>query len=577
MYNYAVSNPDFMNIPSPKRKLAVRVRRIHMLILVVVLAPILTAVFVMVTGITNDISGKLAHFYSIEVVGKFNLLVSEELALIREISRSAPVIDWFADENNTGKKSAAYSKMMSYANKLQSANLYFGVQKSLNEYSIDSGTPFGNFLPFDKLDPDDYSNNWYYDCIGSRHEYVFNIDVDKITNIPQFWINHKVMDGNNLAGVLCSGILLDEMASCLFSQFNNKNVRGYIIDSRGFVQMDSHSSGFRIEDKEQPQNNIRVMYSDPLFVSAMDTYLANINGYFDKFSPAEIIKLNNNRYMYAAVVPITDTNWSVVTFYSNKALYGIEKLFPLLITMLSSFLFYTLASSICMRRMVFRPLDRLAKSLSAPNFHVNDIFGSDKNDEIGILAQTIQKMRDRLSTYNAELLRAARERERLLRIDQLTDIPNRRSLDERLPLEWGRAMRTRTPISILILDLDHFKNYNDTYGHLQGDKALQTVAKVFTGELKRSSDLAARWGGEEFAILLPDTDLKGAVGIGEQIRKKVEELQIPLADGSTSKITVSIGVNSLTPTLNNTIEGFIHDADMALYAAKREGRNRVCR
>ena len=209
---------------------------------------------------------------------------------------------------------------------------------------------------------------------------------------------------------------------------------------------------------------------------------------------------------------------------------------------------------------------------------------SDEDEEKGLsleaadyitkpFSATIVKLRVR---SQIQIVNQMRTIERLSMIDQLTNIPNRRSFDERLPLEWGRAIRTQTPISILILDLDHFKNYNDTYGHLQGDKALQVVAKVFIQELKRSGDIVARWGGEEFAILLSDTDINGAMDIAERIRLKIENLPIPLADDSVSKITASIGVYSLVPTKNDVHEDFIRNADMALYTAKREGRNRVC-
>jgi diguanylate cyclase (GGDEF)-like protein len=112
---------------------------------------------------------------------------------------------------------------------------------------------------------------------------------------------------------------------------------------------------------------------------------------------------------------------------------------------------------------------------------------------------------------------------------------------------------------------------------LQGDEALQAVAKIFTQELKRSGDLVARWGGEEFVILLANTDLKGAFDVGERIRINVENTYIPLADGSVSKMTVSIGIYTIIPTANDSLEEFIRRADTALYTAKREGRNRVCR
>jgi len=571
-----VSNVDITIESYPKKKLASRVRNAHMLVLVLVFVLVTATAVVIVTGIASDASGKFARFYSIEATGRFNIHVNQKLALVRDISRSTIVIDWFADEENPAKRAAAYNEIMHYTRALKSANVYFGIHKSLNEYSIDNETTLTNFLPFDKIDPAAAYSDWYYNCIRSTHEHMFNVDVDKVSNTPRLWINHKVMDGNNNPlGVICSGLSLDETIDCLFSQYDSKNVLGYIIDKNGYIQLGSVSSDFRFE-KGKSRNNIRTICSDPVFVSALGEYLSNINDYFDIYSQAEVIKLDKNYYMYASIAPIADTDWSIVIFFNNHALYSIRKFFPLLIIMLSAFLIYTLVSNIFMHWLVFRPVNHLTNSLSASNFYIGEIFGRDRDDEIGILAQTIQRMRDRLSTYNAELLRAARERERLIRIDQLTDIPNRRNFDERLPLEWGRAIRTKTPISLLILDLDYFKDYNDTYGHLQGDKALQIIAKVFTQELKRSSDLAARWGGEEFAILLANTDFSGAHDVAERIRQKTEELQIVLTDGSISKITVSIGINSLIPTTNNLLEEFIHHADMALYTAKREGRNRVC-
>ena len=160
-------------------------------------------------------------------------------------------------------------------------------------------------------------------------------------------------------------------------------------------------------------------------------------------------------------------------------------------------------------------------------------------------------------------------------MDQLTNIPNRRSFDERLHLEWGRAIRDETPISILILDFDNFKEYNDIHGHKQGDKALQGVAKILMQELKRAVDFVARWGGEEFVVLLPNTDRDKALIIAERMRASIEATQIPLPDGQTSKITISIGVNAKIPAPIDSADDFLYHADKALYAAKNGGRNRV--
>ncbi|MCL2304818.1 MAG: diguanylate cyclase [Planctomycetaceae bacterium] len=161
--------------------------------------------------------------------------------------------------------------------------------------------------------------------------------------------------------------------------------------------------------------------------------------------------------------------------------------------------------------------------------------------------------------------------------DPLTGIPNRRSFDSRLNLEWHRAMREKMPISILILDVDEFKAYNDTYGHQQGDVVLQTVADALMVPLKRGFDFAARWGGEEFVVLLPNTDSAGALCVAEMIRREVGKREIPCVRGGTTKnVTVSIGVNTQIPSPKLSIANLVAQADGALYQAKKAGRNRVC-
>lgn len=174
------------------------------------------------------------------------------------------------------------------------------------------------------------------------------------------------------------------------------------------------------------------------------------------------------------------------------------------------------------------------------------------------------------------IVRQMRTIEKLCLIDALTDIPNRRSLDRQLEIEWGRAMRNQTPLSLLVLDVDRFKNFNDTYGHPQGDVLLQYLAQLLSSSLKRPADFTARMGGEEFAVLLPDTHVEGAQTLAEEIRIKTEAMRIPYLDDTPElSVTVSIGVACLVPGPGDTLDRLVADADNALYAAKKAGRNRV--
>jgi len=184
----------------------------------------------------------------------------------------------------------------------------------------------------------------------------------------------------------------------------------------------------------------------------------------------------------------------------------------------------------------------------------------------------IVKLRVRNQIQIVNQLRAI---ESLSRLDQLTGVANRRSFDERIDVEWKRAARENAPISILLMDLDMFKAYNDAYGHQQGDIALRAVANIILMSLKRPPDFVARWGGEEFIVLLPNTPLDGALEISENIRRNVESHEIFHEDGSSSKTTISIGVSTQIPSQGFLVSAFVSRADKALYAAKAAGRNRV--
>ena len=173
-----------------------------------------------------------------------------------------------------------------------------------------------------------------------------------------------------------------------------------------------------------------------------------------------------------------------------------------------------------------------------------------------------------------QIVNQLRTIERLSMIDQLTNLPNRRSFDIRLSVEWKQAIREKLPISLLMLDLDKFKDLNDTYGHQCGDIVLKYLADVFQRSLKRPSDFTARWGGEEFIVLLPNTPLEGAIEVAENIRVNVEKSTIN-HEGVNLKITVSIGVTAILPVQNSSMEMFIAKADKAMYMAKEAGRNKV--
>ena len=181
--------------------------------------------------------------------------------------------------------------------------------------------------------------------------------------------------------------------------------------------------------------------------------------------------------------------------------------------------------------------------------------------------QRIAAMRQRLVEANIKLTHLAE-------IDGLTGLPNRHRLDQKLNEEVGRCARARLPLSVILLDIDHFKRFNDTYGHLIGDACLKLVGQSLVAELHRPADLVGRYGGEEFCVVLPDTALAGAVTIAEQLRKAVSALVLQ-TDAEPARLTISLGVTTLVPQPGAKADDLLKPADAALYQAKADGRNLV--
>jgi len=182
-----------------------------------------------------------------------------------------------------------------------------------------------------------------------------------------------------------------------------------------------------------------------------------------------------------------------------------------------------------------------------------------------------------LKKSQKELKKANEKLKNLSTRDQLTGLYNRREFERIITKEWRHAIRELEPISLIMIDIDNFKPYNDNYGHLAGDNCLQEISRCMDGSLKRPRDFIARFGGEEFVVILPDTDGKGALHTAERIRKDVFDLQIPHKYSNVEEyITISLGIASTGEADLFLFEELLDKADQALYKAKETGKNKCC-
>ncbi|MBD3562588.1 sensor domain-containing diguanylate cyclase, partial [Planktothrix sp. FACHB-1355] len=183
---------------------------------------------------------------------------------------------------------------------------------------------------------------------------------------------------------------------------------------------------------------------------------------------------------------------------------------------------------------------------------------------------------EKLIQINHALEQANSKLEELSNIDTLTKIANRRCFDNYFAKEWQIHQEEQKPLAIIIIDIDYFKLYNDSYGHQEGDDCLMLVAQNIAKVTQRSIDLVARYGGEEFIAILPNTNTEGALTVAESMRKTIASLAIPHANSEVSQyLTLSLGIASLIPTAETYPENLIANADKALYVAKNQGRDRA--
>jgi diguanylate cyclase (GGDEF)-like protein len=291
----------------------------------------------------------------------------------------------------------------------------------------------------------------------------------------------------------------------------------------------------------------------------------------------------------SAYTPIPGTSWFVVAAvpYQN-VLAEARSVRDKMIAIGLMCLLFAVALAYLIARSITAPLEQLVATMQqaeSGNYAIR--IGPGGKDELTVLAQKFNHMAWRIGKQHEQMEAQVAERTRDLEeanrqlaalslTDGLTGVANRRRFDEMLPAELARAARVEQPLALMMIDVDFFKNYNDYYGHQEGDACLQAVARLLAAHARRASDLAARYGGEEFVMLCADTDAQDALALAEAIRAGLEALALPHHQSPIGRVSVSIGVAVLSaPHELQTAERFLRQADKAMYRAKSQGRNQV--
>ena len=396
-----------------QNRIGTRLRNANVALLMFSSVVVIAVMLMILHGITQSVSKDYAELYSSKTIGELNTYLGREIATITMTARSDDLVEWFLDESDPAKRERAYMEMMNCLEVLNSGNLYFGIEATLNEFSIDSQTPFAGFQPYDVLDPNRIDDAWYFECKNSDTGYVLNVDVDKLAQRKRVWLNYNVIHEGKSIGVLSTGLLFDQVIERLFSEYEEKSVRGLAINAQGMIQMDSEIE--RETERLIYENDIYAAdyIADPSFAAAIDVYLGNIDGYFTAESPPTVVALSSGRYSYAAISPIEATDWSIIAFYNASTLFNTMQMLPLFILILALFVSYMFIIHFFNKRILLNPFSLLIQSVSElSESSDNHLYGLDRDDEFCLLAKTIQEMKIGLDTYNSELFVAKEQAER---------------------------------------------------------------------------------------------------------------------------------------------------------------------
>jgi len=509
-------------------------------------------------NVANQMSAEYAERYAASSAEALSAHVAKEISILSIAIQSGDVIEWLKDEFNEEKKAYAFDVLSGIVSQLYSYNLYIGIADSLNEYRVEIWDDLNTINPVAVLDENEPKDVWFFEIINSDRPYNLSVSIDHFLQRKRVWLDYKVEYNGVPIGAICTGLEFSHIAGELFSQYENNNMRGLIVDSNGTIFMDSSL----MENNEflhyEYTTTLKDEFADRAIIEAAEAHFRNTDGFWQDIGQPEVTRLSGGKFKYMTIAPIRHTEWSFIILSDTITLFDASYSVPIIIVVLLLLIAFAVASSLASYRIIFKPLRKLDDSLIKLNEHsAETIFGGERDDELGHLSNTIQDLFNKAN------------------IDPLTGLYNRRFMDSSMERIMDLLSRSEAQLSVLMLDIDFFKRYNDTYGHEAGDKCLQAVAHALSETVTRVNDIVVRYGGEEFTVILPGTNSEGACLLAEELLSGVRNLNIPHEKNEAAQcVTISIGVATGKADYKQNLAMYLKRADEALYTSKESGRNK---
>lgn len=503
-----------------------------------------------------------------------------EIALSRQFANSHQLITWARNPEDPDLKRQAIAEMENYRLNFADNSYFVALRESGDYYHNNAANEYADSQYRYSLDPDRPADSWFYKIIKQNRDMHLNVNPDVELGVTKLWIDMLLRDGDEILGVVGTGLDLTHLLNSVVNK-DEPGITSLFTDHDGAIQLyrDQSLIDFgSITKASADKTRVDRLFSDDADKRAVQELMQQLVA-----DPGEIktrfVTIDDRRHL-VGLAYIPEIDWYEVTLLDlNKVLpfshfSGILLSFGLML--LASLIMLHLA----LNRFVLNPLTQLESGMDEirEGHYPQSLPQTPPNNEVGRLMNHFRHMASAVQSAREELEQKVLNRtealDRLTKTDALTELLNRRGMQEQLDNQWQLLQRERRRFGLVWLDLDHFKQINDRYGHKAGDQVLLSVAEQLR-KLLRGYDYAARWGGDEFLLLIQTDRLDLIEGLSERIRSSVAESSI-VYDDSQPPITITLSAGChLASSSDETLEKALQAADTALYEAKEGGRNRL--
>ncbi len=501
-----------------------------------------------------------------------------EIKLARQMAAEPALIKMALNEGDVAVRQRAINVMERYRIDFRDHSYFAAFARSGKYYFNDANNKYTGRQYRYTLSPNKKDDKWFYATLNDKKDYQVNLDPDTHLGVVKVWINVLLKDGDEVLGVIGTGIDLTDFLKESVA-IEQVGVHNFFVDQNMAIQLsaDPKLIDYASLAKDASERiKIDVLFDHPSELIRLRQFTDELQN-----NPASgdvrtmWVSYRGERHQLG-IAYLPEVGWFDLTLMNEKSLAVLHGFKWLPVVFGSLFLVALLILNFFLQRWVLTPIAKLKRAtdeIQRGNIDIDPpLVGK---GEVEALSKSFRHMVEVVRKTNHDLERRVQERtedlHRLTEIDPLTGLLNRRGMTDRFEKEVARQARQGGTMGLLLLDLDHFKQVNDTYGHAAGDVALCAVANILSS-MKRVYDHAGRWGGEEFLMLLPECSKDDLLIIAERIRAAVSILRIETGT-QTFSFTVSIGAHH--PSTPQTLDAMLHQVDKALYAAKGAGRNRV--